>query len=53
MSSVILIVYFDDQKMSGAPLTDHLASAGIQIQAGAMGRCIRCKEENAQILLSV
>lgn len=47
MSSIVLVIYFDSKKMT---LSDHLAAAGIQIQAGALGRCLRCREENAQIL---
>jgi hypothetical protein len=52
MSSVLVVIYFDDTRMGGAELSEHLSGAGIQIQAGASGKCLRCKEENAQILFT-
>lgn len=51
MSSVVLVIYFDES-MGGGSLDEHLAGAGLQMQAGAEGKCLRCKQENAQILFS-
>ncbi len=50
MSTVTVSVHFDDTKMAGVGLSEHLAAAGVSVMAGVGGKCLRCKEENAQIL---
>lgn len=50
LSHVVIVIYADPRD---GGVESGLRASGVQIQAGALGKCLRCKTENTQILLSV